>query len=193
MCAFGILTHAKRQPKGRWMQHRQHTAPMQGEPGGCNISPPRCSRAGSRQQCMRVKVQAWQQAVLRHPRKVSRSSAQARRKANALDRALRMLFEKRPVWNYRSSDQQRSEQWCSSSSSSSSVKILRSAHLAPAQACAGGIWTSAGCTCRRGAMEATVTSWKRGPSSRRRAACSRGRALRSGQRGCVSAQYAQSC
>ena len=39
---------------------------------------------------------------LRHPRKVSRSSAQARRKANALERALRMLFEKRPVWKHRS-------------------------------------------------------------------------------------------
>ena len=34
--------------------------------------------------------------ALRHPRKVSRSSAQARRKANALERALRMLCEKRP-------------------------------------------------------------------------------------------------
>ena len=40
--------------------------------------------------------------ALRHPRKVSRSSAQARRKANALERALRMLFEKRPVWKCQS-------------------------------------------------------------------------------------------
>ncbi len=64
----------------------------------------RCSRMHWAESMVRAGVctSVWGRRALRHPRKVSRSSAQARRKANALERALRMLFEKRPVWKCRS-------------------------------------------------------------------------------------------